>query len=87
MEVLQTAQNLAGKRLRDLFVEPTMLPQTTRDRTTRDVLQEAAKAVSRQRAHNRGDYLHAQERRRLLEAEVLHDVRMVQVLEGLALEL
>lgn len=42
MEVLEPTQDLTRERLRDFLVEAAMLAKTARNRTTRNILQEAA---------------------------------------------
>lgn len=40
MKVLQTAQDLARERLRDLLIELAMFTQAAGDRTTRNIFEE-----------------------------------------------
>lgn len=67
MEVFQSIQNLLGEGLRDFLVELAIFPQTAPDRTTRDVLEEAASAIS----HN--------SKRNTTKNEITHMLRNVGV--------
>ena len=87
MEVLESAKDLAGEPLRDILAESAMFAHTVGDGTPRDVFEEPARGSlsSCSSGSKASGYAHTHESRCLLEPEVRHDVRMIEILEDLAL--
>lgn len=87
VEVLETAEDLAGKRLGHILVELAMLAQATGDRATGHVFQEAGVSISQLKTSIPPDHLHAQKSWRLFEAKILDNVRVIKIFQGLRLQL
>lgn len=87
MKIREPVDDLVTKRANHSVFELAVLPQNTSDRTTRDVLQEAIHNVSPRRNRPNTSCLHAKRIGCLLEAEVLNDVRVIEIAQGVALGL
>ena len=87
MKVCEPVDDLVTKRADHHVFKLAMLPQNASDRTTRDVLQEAIPKVNPGRSCLEASYLHAKCVGRLLEAEVLNDMRVIEITQSVALRL